>query len=133
MHGVLARARRRPSLVHVVVLSLVGSTLALGATLAVSAPASAAPPVSTPAVQLSGGPAASVLYGRDVPVSLTASLPAGEPKGYNLAYRFVLPAGTSYVGGSAGTEAGEPTVIADAPTTGRTTLIWPNTYDLVAN
>ncbi|MFC6340707.1 isopeptide-forming domain-containing fimbrial protein, partial [Nocardioides hankookensis] len=91
------------------------------------------PPGSTPAIQLAGGPDASVLYGRNVPVALTASLPSGAPKGYNLAYRFVLPAGTSYVGGSAGEEAGEPTVLADAPTTGRTTLIWPNTYDLVAN
>jgi len=132
MRGSLGRARLRPFLTHSVVLSLIGSLLALGAAVAVPAPASATP-VSTPDVQLSGGPAASVLYGRTIPVALTASLPAGAPKGYNLAYRFVLPDGTSYVGSSAGDVAGEPTVLANKPTAGKTTLIWPNTYDLVAN
>ena len=55
-----------------------------------------------------------MLYGRTIPVDLTASLPAGEPKGYNLAFRAVLPAGTSYVAGSAGND-GEPTVLTNAP------------------
>jgi uncharacterized repeat protein (TIGR01451 family)/fimbrial isopeptide formation D2 family protein len=132
MRGSLERARFRPFLTNTVVLSLVGGMLAFGAVLAGSAPASAAP-VSTPDLQLSGGPATSVLYGRNIPVALTASLPSGAPKGYNLAYRFVLPDGTSYVGGSAGVEAGEPSVLANKPTAGETTLIWPNTYDLVAD
>ncbi len=85
----------------------------------------------TPDLQLSGGPAASVLYGKQVPVDLTASVPAGQPKGYNLAFRAVLPAGTSYVPGSAGTLDGEPKIINNAPTSGKTTLIWPNVDDLV--
>lgn len=122
--------RTRRLLTHAVVTALVGGMLAVTATLVTAAPAHAA---GSPDLQLSGGPATSVLYGRNVPVALTTSLPAGAPKGYNLAYRFVLPAGTSYVGGSAGEEAGEPTVLTNAPTSGRTTLIWPNTYDLVAN
>lgn len=125
-----ARTRVRRTLTQLVVTTLVTGTMAVTAAVLGAAPAQAA---GTPNLQLSGGPATSVLYGDTVPVALTASLPAGAPKGYNLAYRFVLPAGTSYVGGSAGEEAGEPTVIGDAPTTGRTTLIWPNTYDLVAN
>lgn len=129
MQGSLTRLRRLHLLTRVVVLSLVGSMLALVAALVGSTPAYAA---GTPDVQLTGGPAASVLYGRNVPVSLTASLPAGAPKGYNLAFRFVLPAGTSYVGGTAGLD-GDPTILADAPTTGRTTLIWPNVDDLVAS
>jgi large repetitive protein len=87
----------------------------------------------TPDLQLTGGPASSVLYGNQVPVDLTASLPASAPKGYNLAYRVVLPAGTSYVSGSAGGQAGEPTILANKPATGQTTLIWPNVYDLVPN
>jgi len=91
-------------------------------------PASAA---NLPNVQLTGGPAASVMYGDDVPVDLTASLPAGSPKGYNLAFRAVLPKGVTYRAGSAGGD-GEPTVIVDG-TTGKTTLIWPNVDDLVAN
>jgi uncharacterized repeat protein (TIGR01451 family)/fimbrial isopeptide formation D2 family protein len=125
-----ARVRGFRLLTHAVITSLVGGMLAITTALLGAAPAQAA---GTPDLQLSGGPAADVLYGEPVPVRLTASLPAGAPKGYNLAYRFVLPAGTSYVGGSAGEEAGEPTVLANAPTSGKTTLIWPNTYDLVAN
>lgn len=117
-------------LTQLVVTALVTGTLAVTAVLVGAAPAQAA---GAPDLQLSGGPEPTVLYGRNVPVALTASLPAGAPKGYNLAYRFVLPAGASYVGGSAGTVAGDPRVLTNAPTTGRTTLIWPNTYDLVAN
>ncbi|WP_345521403.1 isopeptide-forming domain-containing fimbrial protein [Nocardioides conyzicola] len=110
-------------------MGLVTGMLTVVAALVSTAPAYAA---GTPDLQLTGGPAASVLYGRTVPVALTASLPSGAPKGYNLAYRVVLPAGTRYVGGSAGTD-GEPTVLADKPTSGRTTLIWPNVDDLVAS
>ncbi|WP_345528230.1 isopeptide-forming domain-containing fimbrial protein [Nocardioides endophyticus] len=114
-------------------LSLVGGMLAFGAAIAVSASAAAAPPpASTPDVQLTGGPATSVLYGRNVPVALTASLPAGAPKGYNLAFRVVLPAGTSYVAGSAGND-GAPSILTNKPTTGQTTLIWHNVDDLVAS
>ncbi|MGB0099122.1 MAG: hypothetical protein WBP61_02455, partial [Nocardioides sp.] len=127
-------ARARSTLVQGVVLSLVVATMAVAAGLLSAAPAQAAHPAtaSTPDLQLSGGPAASVLYGQDVPVTLTASLPAGEPKGYNLAYRAVLPAGTSYVAGSAGLD-GEPRVLTNAPTAGSTTLIWLNLDDLVAS
>lgn len=125
-----ALVRLHRLLTQVVVTALVGGMLAVTAAVLTAAPAHAA---GTPDLQLSGGPASEVLYGRNVPVALTASLPAGAPKGYNLAYRFVLPAGASYVGGSAGEEAGDPTAIQNAPTAGKTTLIWPNTYDLVAN
>lgn len=128
--SIAARTRAIRLLTQLVITAVVSGMLAVTAAVLGAAPAQAA---GTPDLQLSGGPAAEVLYGNTVPVALTASLPAGAPKGYNLAYRFVLPAGTSYVGGSAGSEAGEPTVIANAPTSGKTTLIWPNTYDLVAN
>src|SRR4051794_36658952 len=75
----------------------------------VAVPATAAQASGTPDLQLSGGPAANVLYGDAVAVNLTASLAQGQPKGYNLAFRAVLPIGTRYVAGSAGTEDGEPT------------------------
>lgn len=123
------RARIRPGLTHAVVLSLVSATMALTASLLAAAPAQAS---GSPDLQLSGGPAATVLYGDTVPVDLTASLPAGAPKGYNLAFRSVLPAGTAYVAGSAGND-GEPQIITNAPTSGKTTLIWPNVDDLVAS
>jgi uncharacterized repeat protein (TIGR01451 family)/fimbrial isopeptide formation D2 family protein len=130
MSRFISARTRAHLLTQAIVTALVSGMLAVTAVLLAAAPAQAA---GSPDLQLSGGPAASVLYGDPVPVALTASLPAGAPKGYNLAYRFALPVGTSYVAGSAGEEAGEPTVIADAPTAGRTTLIWPNAYDLVAN
>ncbi len=93
--------------------------------------ASAAQADGTPDLQLTGGPAGSVLYGNQVPVDLTASIPAGQPKGYNLAFRAVLPDGTSYVPGSAGSLDGEPQILHNAPATGKTTLIWENVDDLV--
>lgn len=108
---------------------MMATGLAFTAATFVAAPANAA---GSPDLQLSGGPAPTVLYGKLVPVDLTASLPAGAPKGYNLAFRAVLPAGTSYVAGSAGND-GEPRILADAPTLGKTTLIWPNVDDLVAS
>jgi len=111
--------RRFSLLVGCVLLGLVAAAPAYGA--------------GTPDLQLSGGPAATVLYGKVVPVALTASLPTGAPKGYNLAFRTVLPAGVTYVPGSAGAVDGEPRVLANAPTTGKTTLLWDNVDDLVAN
>ena len=129
MARTFARVRTFPVLTPTVVLSLVAATLAMTVALFTAAPAQAA---GTPDLQLSGGPAASVLYGKPIPVALTASLPAGAPKGYNLAFRAVLPAGTAYVAGSAGND-GEPQVLTNAPTSGKTTLIWPNVDDLVAS
>ncbi|MBF6621814.1 MAG: DUF11 domain-containing protein, partial [Patulibacter sp.] len=85
-----------------------------------------------PVLELRDGTPSQVLYGSTVPVELTASLPAGSAKGYNLAYRVVLPVGAGYVAGSAGKDAGEPRQLVD-PLTGRTTLLWPNVDDLVAN
>lgn len=82
----------------------------------------------TPDVQLSSS-ASKPLYGESSDVSVTASLANGQPKGYNLSFRVVLPAGISYAGGSTIT----PTSISNAPTTGKTTLIFSNVSDLIAN
>ncbi|WP_395690404.1 isopeptide-forming domain-containing fimbrial protein [Nocardioides sp.] len=125
----ITRLTAAPGLVPTVVLALVAGMLGLVGVALVAAPAQAA---GTPDLDLSGGPATSVLYGKTVPVDLVAALPAGAPKGYNLAYRVVLPAGVSYVGGSAGND-GEPTVYTNAPSSGKTTLVWPNVDDLVAS
>lgn len=82
----------------------------------------------TPDVQLSSS-ASKPLYGESSDVSVAASLANGQPKGYNLSFRVVLPAGISYGGGSTIT----PTSISNAPTTGKTTLIFSNVSDLIAN
>lgn len=66
------------------------------------------------------------LYGDPVGVTVSASNPQGQPYGYNLSYRVVLPAGVSYAGGA----AVAPKQIADAPLPGERTLIFSNVSDL---
>jgi uncharacterized repeat protein (TIGR01451 family)/fimbrial isopeptide formation D2 family protein len=68
----------------------------------------------------------SPLYGEPVHVTLDAANPGGQPYGYNLSYRVVLPRGVSYEGGS----AVAPTVIANQPAPEETTLIFDNIADL---
>lgn len=76
---------------------------------------------------------AQTLFGSDTAVSVTAQNPAGQPYGYNLSFRAVLPTGTNYVAGSAGAATGDPKVIANQPAAGQTTLIWSNLADLSPN
>jgi len=103
---------------------LLGALVALA--LALAGPAHAA---GDPDLHLTGGPATSVLYGHDVPVSLTASLPAGSSKGYNLAYYVLLPDGAHYAGTTGSDGAPREVVL----TGGRTALQWDDVADLVAN
>jgi uncharacterized repeat protein (TIGR01451 family)/fimbrial isopeptide formation D2 family protein len=91
---------------------------------------------ATSTVQAAGNPdlaisanASSPLYGETGTVSVTASLPSGQPKGYNLSFRVVLPAGVSYAGGA----EYAPSVISNSPTAGKTTLLFINVSDLVAD
>ena len=90
--------------------------------------ASTAQAAGTPDLALSAN-STSPLYGEKGRVSATASLPDGQPKGYNLSFRVVLPQGISYAGGS----EFAPTVIANQPATGKTTLLFGNISDLVPN
>src|SRR5918999_940108 len=62
---------------------------------------------------------ANVLYGDPSTVTLRVANPSGQPYGYNLSLRDVLPAGISYVPGSAEVE---PRIINNAPGAGQTTL-----------
>ena len=79
---------------------LLGLALALlcGALLAVPAGANAA---GTPNLGLAADAPARVLIGGTANVTLTATNPSGQPYGYNLSFRDVLPAGVSYVANSA--------------------------------
>ncbi len=113
---------------HAIRAALLAGIVAAASFIA-AAPAAAA---GVPNIQLSKQAPASVLYGATSPVTLSASNPSGEPTGYNLSFRDVLPEGISYVAGSAPAVAGEPQVIANAPATGQTTLIWSNLADLTA-
>ena len=107
--------RLRVALIIALLVGLATPVLALGA--------------GTPPITLSERAPASVVFGGTADVTLTAANPAG-PYGYNLSFTDVLPAGVSYVPGSA-TPA--PTVIANRPSAGKTTLVWANLADLSAN
>lgn len=87
----------------------------------------------SPDIALDKSADAGVLYGQNSNVTLTASNPIGQPTGYNLSFRDVLPNGISYVGGSSPANVGEPQIINNAPVAGQTTLIWSNLADLTAN
>ena len=85
----------------------------------------------TPNLTLSESAPATVLYGTNASVSLTASNPGGGGWGYNLSYEDVLPAGVSYVSGSTTpSSVGDPQILANEPATHDTTLIWSNVSDL---
>ncbi len=87
---------------------------------------------STPAITLSqsGG---GVLFGATQTVTLTAANPLGQTQwGYNLTYEAVLPANVSYVATTT-PNVPAPTVLADEPSVGETTLIWANVADLSPN
>ena len=90
--------------------------------------APAAQAAGTPDLQLAAG-SSSPLYGQGGSASSAAALADGQPKGYNLSFRAVLPAGISYTGGA----EFSPQVISNAPAAGQTTLIFSNISDLVAN
>jgi uncharacterized repeat protein (TIGR01451 family)/fimbrial isopeptide formation D2 family protein len=83
----------------------------------------------SPPITLSNTAPSSVVFGGTADVTLSAANPTG-PYGYNLSFSDVLPAGVSYVPGSA-TPA--PTTVANRPSAGQTTLIWTNLADLSQN
>ncbi len=70
----------------------------------------------------------TILHGERVPVSIRATNPSGQPYGYNVSFRVVLPAGVSYAGGA----PTAPTTIA-GPGAGETTLIFRNVADISPN
>ena len=76
---------------------------------------------------------ATALYGTPATVSLTAT-ETNAVTGYNLSIEDVLPAGVSYVPATTtpGT-IGDPEVLTNEPSAGKTTLIWSNVSDLQPN
>ncbi len=96
-------------------------------------PATAAA-AGSPAIELAVKAPASILFGAHATITLEAANPTGQPYGYNLSYRAVLPEGVAYVPGStkigSGGAAPTPTVIENQPNPKETTLIWSNVGDL---
>jgi large repetitive protein len=101
----------------------------LSAALALLVPAVAGA-AGTPNISLDKQAPETALLGSKQKVNLHVTNPAGELRGYNLSFRDVLPVGVKYVAGSA-PEA--PRIINNAPSLGKTTLIFENVADLSAN
>jgi uncharacterized repeat protein (TIGR01451 family) len=104
--------------------------IAIAALAALMALPTAASADGTPDISLEKATPSSVLYGEAAEVTLTASNPSGQPRGYNLTFRDVLPPGVSYVGGSADPQ---PRIYTNQPAPGQTTLVWENLTDLSPN
>jgi len=86
-----------------------------------------------PNIALSASAPAEVLRGAPATITLTASNPEGQPTGYNVSYRAVLPVGVHYAGhAEVEGEPVAPQVIENAPAAGETTLLWVNVGDLPA-
>ncbi|HWI22285.1 MAG TPA: isopeptide-forming domain-containing fimbrial protein [Baekduia sp.] len=115
--GLRTRSRARIQ----AIFAAVGLSLTI---VALSGPATAE---AAPDITLDKQAPAAVLFGDDSVVHLRATNPGGQPYGYNLSFRDVLPAGISYVPGSAPIA---PQIIANQPTPGATTLIFENVSDL---
>ena len=107
------------------VLFLLGAVAALA--LLVPAVASAA---GEPNISLEKIAPEQALIGTQQSVTLLAKNPAGQPRGYNLTFRDVLPEGVTYVPGSASVS---PRILEDAPAEGETTLLFENVADLSAD
>jgi fimbrial isopeptide formation D2 family protein/uncharacterized repeat protein (TIGR01451 family) len=128
MRSALFPARPR-AVAMAVVVSLLAALLSV---FAVAAPTSAAGSLVSVSVKADD----SVLNGAPAGVTITAKNTTAAGSGtalYNLGYTYKLPAGVSYVAGSAGTQTGEPVITAlTAAQGGGTLLVWSNVSDLVA-
>jgi hypothetical protein len=114
------RVRRRAALVGVALVTAGFVPMVL------ASPAGAAPPVFS----FSESAPATVLYGTPATVSLSAT-ETNTVTGYNLSIEDVLPAGVSYVTGSTTPSTiGDPQILTNEPSSGKTTLIWSNVSDL---
>lgn len=88
----------------------------------------------TPNIAMTASAPARVLVGNNnstISYAANVTNPTGT-NGYNLSFRVVLPAGVSYVAGTAGS-AGDPTIIANQPAANQTTLLFVNVADVLAN
>ena len=112
-------------------VAIVGAACAAAAFLPIvfASPASA----DSPTFSFSESAPATALYGTPATVSLTAT-ETNAVTGYNLSIEDVLPAGVSYVPATTtpGT-IGDPEVLTNEPSAGKTTLIWSNVSDLQPN
>ncbi len=103
------------------------SVLLVAIAMIVPAAASAA---GEPDITLEKHAPEQALLGTSQAVQLVVKNPLGQPRGYNLSFRDVLPANVSYVPGSSSKIT--PKVLTNAPHAGETTLLFENVSDLSA-
>ncbi len=112
------------------VLVTVASLMLLGSVAIQPRPAAAA---GAPGITLAKTAPVSVLAGKPITFTLTASNPAANTSAqpeYNTTFRDVLPLGVSYQAGSTvPADLGDPTIVV-APGTGQQTLLWSDAFDL---
>ena len=103
---------------------------ALAASILVLVAGSVAPPVSalgTPDIVLTKTADTATLIGDATTVTLRACNPIGQPNGYNLAFRDVVPAGLVVLSATPAPSR----QVANQPAANQTTLIWENVADLL--
>ncbi len=126
------RARRnrrsRQSRQHFVALATAFAALTASVLVVVADPlASPALAAGSPDIVLTKTADARTLIGDTTTVTLRACNPTGQPNGYNVAFRDVVPAGLALV---SATPAPSRQVVGQ-PAAGETTLIWENVADLL--
>jgi uncharacterized repeat protein (TIGR01451 family)/fimbrial isopeptide formation D2 family protein len=110
-------------------LVTVGSLVALGLVVLPLSPAAAA---GSPAITVAKSAPSSVLAGKTISYTLTATNPSTNPGAapeYNASFRDVLPIGVSYAGPTTPADAGAPTIYTN-PSTGQQTLVWSDVADI---
>jgi large repetitive protein len=95
------------------------------------ASASAAEHKTEPPITLKKNAPETALLGSKQTVTLVAANPKETKRGYNLSFRDVLPTGVKFLGVKGEGEA--PKVIPNAPSAGKTTLLFENVADLSSN
>ena len=130
MRGIVLKRpahRRARTLRAAVFLALL---LVLGMQLPAILAAPRAADAATPELTLTPSGSAQMLAGTSGTYTLAAANP-GTVAVYNVAYQVVLPANVSYVAGSSSPASfGVPSIFANAPTAGETTLVWQNAVDV---
>jgi uncharacterized repeat protein (TIGR01451 family)/fimbrial isopeptide formation D2 family protein len=103
----------------------------LAALAVVGLPGSPARAAGAPDIAMTKSAPATVLLGGQASYSLVVTNPTGPGAAFNVSFRDVLPVGVSYVAGSTSpADAGDPTIVANQPAAGQTTLIWRNVGDV---
>lgn len=103
----------------------------LAALAVVGLPGSPAQAAGAPNIAMTKTAPATVLLGGQASYSLIVTNPTGPGAAFNVSFRDVLPLGVSYVAGSTSpADAGDPTIVANKPAAGQTTLIWRNVGDV---